>query len=201
MKDPIWLKIDGPKVEKSTECYVYLMKDTANGCYKIGMSKKPEYREKPCGRNNHRLVCPNTHPILSVVTDCSQVCGWLRPGRMSNITSPQRHENPCSTHYQCNTKLFVFETLLLIYLFQTPPILPVVNHLAGHSAVDADILASDETGLVGAKIIGWPFFSLHQKHSANPVANALHDTLVWPLLRILQVRNCCNSSLDRCCRQ
>ena len=46
MKDPIWLKIEGPKVEKSTECYVYLMKDTANGRYKIGMSKKPEYRER-----------------------------------------------------------------------------------------------------------------------------------------------------------
>ncbi len=27
-------------------CYVYLMKDTTNGYYKIGISNKPEYREK-----------------------------------------------------------------------------------------------------------------------------------------------------------
>jgi T5orf172 domain. len=46
LSNPIWHKIEGNKSNKSTECYVYLMKDTANGRYKIGMSKKPEYREK-----------------------------------------------------------------------------------------------------------------------------------------------------------
>ena len=38
----------------------------------------------------------------------------------------------------------MFETLLLIYLFQPPPIVPVVDHLAGHSAVDSDVLAGDD---------------------------------------------------------
>ena len=32
--------------QDSPECYVYLMFDTSNGYYKIGISKKPEYREK-----------------------------------------------------------------------------------------------------------------------------------------------------------
>ena len=32
------------------------------------------------------------------------------------------------------------------YWRQPPPIVPVVDHLAGHSAVDADILAGDEAG-------------------------------------------------------
>lgn len=41
-----WHKIDSHGNNKSTKCYVYLMKDTANGRYKIGMSKKPEYRER-----------------------------------------------------------------------------------------------------------------------------------------------------------
>jgi predicted GIY-YIG superfamily endonuclease len=31
---------------KASECFVYLMKDTSNGYYKIGISSKPEYREK-----------------------------------------------------------------------------------------------------------------------------------------------------------
>ena len=51
--EPIWRKIErcctNNSVEKSngsTECYVYLMEDKANGRYKIGMSKKPEYRER-----------------------------------------------------------------------------------------------------------------------------------------------------------
>ena len=35
---------------------------------------------------------------------------------------------------------------------QPPSIVPVVDHLAGHAAVDADILAGDEAGLVGAEI-------------------------------------------------
>ena len=45
-------KIPRRKIEKSTidykfpGCYVYLMKDTSNGYYKIGISNKPEYREK-----------------------------------------------------------------------------------------------------------------------------------------------------------
>lgn len=45
-------KIPSRKIEKSTidykfpGCYVYLMKDTSNGYYKIGISNKPEYREK-----------------------------------------------------------------------------------------------------------------------------------------------------------
>ena len=46
----------------------------------------------------------------------------------------------------------MFETLSLIYLFQTPSVIPMVYHLAGHSAVDADVLAGDETGLFGAEI-------------------------------------------------
>jgi len=41
-----WHKIDSHGNDKSTRCYVYLMEDTANGRYKIGMSKKPEYRER-----------------------------------------------------------------------------------------------------------------------------------------------------------
>ena len=45
-------KIPSRKIEKSSidykfpGCYVYLMKDTSNGYYKIGISNKPEYREK-----------------------------------------------------------------------------------------------------------------------------------------------------------
>ena len=35
---------------------------------------------------------------------------------------------------------------------QTPPVVPVVDHLAGHATVDADVLAGDEAGLVGAEI-------------------------------------------------
>ncbi len=45
-------KIPSRKIEKSTidykfpGCYVYLMKDLSNDYYKIGISNKPEYREK-----------------------------------------------------------------------------------------------------------------------------------------------------------
>ncbi|MGC6468557.1 MAG: GIY-YIG nuclease family protein [Chitinophagales bacterium] len=37
----------GPEeTEELEECHVYLMKDTSNGFYKIGVSNKPEYRER-----------------------------------------------------------------------------------------------------------------------------------------------------------
>lgn len=38
-------KIDQP-TWKETSCFVYLMKDESNGFYKIGISNKPEYRER-----------------------------------------------------------------------------------------------------------------------------------------------------------
>lgn len=44
-----WKSLEKPSFEplpKSGECFVYLMHDMANGYYKIGISNKPEYRER-----------------------------------------------------------------------------------------------------------------------------------------------------------
>ncbi len=38
--------IENPKENSFNWCYVYLMKDTSNGYYKIGISNTPEYRER-----------------------------------------------------------------------------------------------------------------------------------------------------------
>ena len=45
-----WKSLYEPEKQRSdeneAECYVYLMHDTTNGFYKIGISNKPEYRER-----------------------------------------------------------------------------------------------------------------------------------------------------------
>ena len=45
-----------------------------------------------------------------------------------------------------------FHVCHLLFDFQLPAIIAVINHLVGHAAINADILASDETSLVGAKV-------------------------------------------------
>ena len=49
---------------------------------------------------------------------------------------------------------------------QTPPVVPVVDHLAGHAAVDADVLAGDEAGLVVPEI----------QHHAGDIHRVPHPT-------------------------
>ena len=41
--------------------------------------------------------------------------------------------------------------------FKAPAVVVVVNHVAGHTAVDADVLASDEARLVGGKVENHPY--------------------------------------------
>ena len=41
---------------KVSSCYVYLMKDVSNGYYKIGMSNKPEYRERTLQSEKPTLI-------------------------------------------------------------------------------------------------------------------------------------------------
>ena len=45
-----WLSLNDPGgqdvIKNEAECYVYLMHDTTNGFYKIGISNNPEYRER-----------------------------------------------------------------------------------------------------------------------------------------------------------
>ena len=59
----------------------------------------------------------------------------------------------------CGLTLFVrMEVVCLVCvsdcrLLQPPPVVPVVDHLAGHSTVDADVLAGDEAGLVGTELL------------------------------------------------
>ncbi len=58
--------------EDDDSCYVYLMEDVANGYYKIGISKKPEYRESTLQSEKPtiELVCmkkfPNRQIALSI---------------------------------------------------------------------------------------------------------------------------------------
>ena len=42
--------------------------------------------------------------------------------------------------------------IIICFCSQSPTIVAVVYHLTGHAAVDADVLAGDEAGLVGAEI-------------------------------------------------
>lgn len=52
----------------SSECYVYLMRDTTNGYYKIGISNKPEYREKTLQseKPSIELVACKKYPIRKI---------------------------------------------------------------------------------------------------------------------------------------
>lgn len=44
--DSLDIATDLKSKEKSKECFVYLMYDSSTNCYKIGISKRPQYREK-----------------------------------------------------------------------------------------------------------------------------------------------------------
>ncbi len=52
----------------SSECYVYLMRDATNGYYKIGISNKPEYREKTLQseKPSIELVACKKYPIRKI---------------------------------------------------------------------------------------------------------------------------------------
>jgi hypothetical protein len=55
----------GEELPKSTDpCYVYLMVDTANGYHKIGISNKPEYRERTLQSEKPTIekVCAKKYP-------------------------------------------------------------------------------------------------------------------------------------------
>lgn len=52
------------KTDEDESCYVYLMVDTTNGYYKIGMSKNPDYRESTLQseKPSIELVCAKKYP-------------------------------------------------------------------------------------------------------------------------------------------
>ena len=43
---------------------------------------------------------------------------------------------------------FLFGHCSDMSLFKSPTVISVINHLTGHAAIDADVLARDETSLV-----------------------------------------------------
>ena len=49
---------------KESSCHVYLMKDESNGYYKIGISNKPEYRERTLQSEKPTIVllCAKEYP-------------------------------------------------------------------------------------------------------------------------------------------
>lgn len=52
----------------SDPCYVYLMKDLKNGYYKIGISKKPEYRERTLQSEKPfiEMLCAKKYPLRKI---------------------------------------------------------------------------------------------------------------------------------------
>ena len=60
--------LKGKDVSLGDSCHVYLMHDTTNGFYKIGISNNPEYREKTLQseKPSIEIVCSKEYPIRSI---------------------------------------------------------------------------------------------------------------------------------------
>jgi biotin carboxyl carrier protein len=70
IKDYIPLEFieENDDIRRNEKCYVYLMKDTANDFYKIGISSKPEYREKTLQSEKPtiELIITKEYPIRKI---------------------------------------------------------------------------------------------------------------------------------------
>lgn len=69
MKD-YHLELDVPSMAENESCYVYLMLDVSNGYYKIGISNRPEYREKTLQSEKPtiEMICAKKYPNRSVAS-------------------------------------------------------------------------------------------------------------------------------------
>ncbi|WP_136669428.1 GIY-YIG nuclease family protein [Flavobacterium sp. H122] len=62
------ISIENKEIQTDDYCYVYLMQDTSNGYFKIGISNKPEYREKTLQSEKPtiEMICSKRFPIRKI---------------------------------------------------------------------------------------------------------------------------------------